>query len=72
MCDSVAVRPSGGGQIVANHQAGFREKNSGVQHWLQTGGDIDVELRDGDEVVITSGGQRNVWSIREQRIIGYA
>ncbi|MFZ2242137.1 MAG: hypothetical protein WAV90_21685 [Gordonia amarae] len=57
---------------VQNQQAGFRERNSGVQHWLQTGGDIDVELRDGDEVVITSGGQRNVWSIRQQRIIGYA
>lgn len=52
-----------------NNQAGFREKSSGSMTWLMNVDAAPVELLDGDEVILTSGGQRAVWSIREQRIV---
>lgn len=55
-----------------NHQAGFRDKSTGMQHWVPNFEGGPVELLDGDEVVITSSGQRVIWSIREQRQVGYA
>lgn len=57
---------------IANHQAGFREKATGTQYWIDASDDAQVELLDGDEVFIPSGGQRNIWSIRERRIVRYA
>lgn len=55
-----------------NHQAGFREKPTGVQHWVPNIEGEPVELLDGDQVLITSSGQRVIWSIREQRQASYA
>lgn len=55
-----------------NHQAGFRDKSTGMQHWVPNFEGGPVELLDGDEVVITSSGQRVIWSIREQRQVRYA
>lgn len=55
-----------------HHQAGFRDKSTGMQHWVPNFEGGPVELLDGDEVVITSSGQRVIWSIREQRQVGYA
>jgi len=55
-----------------NQQAGFREKSSGVQHWVPNFEGGPVELLDDDQVVVTSSGQRVIWSIREQRQVGYA
>ena len=55
-----------------NRQAGFRDKSTGMQHWVPNFEGGPVELLDGDEVVITSSGQRVIWSIREQRQVGYA
>ena len=55
-----------------NQQAGFREKSTGMQHWVPNFEAGLVELLDGDQVVITSSGQRVIWSIRDQRQIGYA
>ena len=55
-----------------NHQAGFRDTTTGMQHWVPNFDGGPVELLDGDEVVITSSGQRVIWSIREQRQVGYA
>lgn len=57
---------------IENHQAGFRERATGTQHWANVDDGSSVELLDGDQVVITSGGQRVIWSIREQRSVGYA
>ena len=55
-----------------NQQAGFREKSTGMQHWVPNFEAGPVELLDGDQIVITSSGQRVIWSIRDQRQIGYA
>ena len=55
-----------------NQQAGFRERSSGMQHWIPNFEGGPVELLDGDQVVLMSNGQRVIWSIREQRQIGYA
>ncbi|GJF18562.1 hypothetical protein NGTWS1803_37930 [Mycolicibacterium cyprinidarum] len=55
-----------------NQQAGFCDKSTGVQHWVPNIEGGPVELLDGDQVVITSSGQRVIWSIREQRQVGYA
>lgn len=57
---------------VENRQAIFREIATGMQHSANVDDGSSVELLDGDQVVITSGGQRVVWSIREQRSVGYA
>jgi hypothetical protein len=57
---------------IENDQAGFRESSSGMQHWASVDHGSSVELLDGDQAEITSGGQRVVWSIREQRVVGYA
>jgi len=56
---------------IQNHRCGFTEKSTGVGFWLQgpSPDDAPVELLDGDEVIIPSGSQRNVWSIREQRVV---
>ena len=56
----------------ANQQSGFRDKVTGTHYWINNFDGSPVELLDGDQVVITSGGQRSVWSIRSQRIVGYA
>lgn len=55
-----------------NNQAGFRDRATGTQYWLMNTDGSDVELLEGDQVVIPFGGQRVLWSIREQRQIGYA
>lgn len=55
-----------------NQQAGFREKSSGMAYWLPNFEGGPVELLDGDQVVVTSNGQRVIWSILEQRQVGYA
>lgn len=55
----------------ANHQEGLRKKATGTTFWVSVGDNTPVELRDGDQVVIMSGGQRLIWSIRQQRAIGY-
>lgn len=55
-----------------NQQAGFRQKSTGLQHWVPNFEGGPVELLDGDQVVITSTAQRAIWSIREQRQVGYA
>lgn len=57
---------------IENQQAGFRETSTGMQHWANVDYGSSVEWLDGDQVQITSGGQRVVWSIREQRVVGYA
>lgn len=55
-----------------NQQAGFCDQSTGVQQWVPNIEGGSVELLDGDQVVITSSGQRVIWSIREQRQVGYA
>ena len=57
---------------IENHQAIFRESAAGSQHSANVDDGSSVELLDGDQVVITSGGQRVIWSVREQRSVGYA
>lgn len=57
---------------IENNQAIFRESATGMQHSANVDYGTSVELLDGDQVVITSGGQRVIWSIREQRSVGYA
>lgn len=56
---------------IQNHQCRFVEKSTGITFWLQgpSPDDAQVELLDGDEVVIPSGMQRSVWSIRDQRVV---
>lgn len=56
---------------IENNQAGFRENATGMQHWANVDYGSSVDLLDGDQVRITSGGQRVVWSILEQRVVGY-
>lgn len=55
-----------------NHSANFRDKSTGQETSLLNVEGSSVELLDGDQVVIPAGGQRVIWSIREQRQIGYA
>lgn len=55
-----------------NNSANFREKASGQETALLNTEGSAVELLDGDQVVIPAGGQRVIWSIREQRQVGYA
>ncbi|GGF16954.1 hypothetical protein [Williamsia phyllosphaerae] len=52
-----------------NNQAGFRDKVSGSMTWLTNVDAAPVELLDDDEVIMTTSGQRAVWSIREQRMV---
>lgn len=40
---------------IENHQAGFRESATGMQHCASVDDGSSVELLDGDQVVITSG-----------------
>jgi len=56
---------------IENHQAVFRECATGTSASVLVDDGTSVELLDGDQVVITSGGQRVIWSIRGQRGVGY-
>jgi uncharacterized protein YjlB len=56
----------------SNNSANFVEKNTGVYFAILAVDCEEVELLDGDQVIIPAGGQRNIWSIRENRVIGYA
>lgn len=56
---------------IQNHQCQFVERSSGTTFWLQAPSpeDAQVELLDGDEAIIPAGTQRDVWSIRERRVL---
>lgn len=56
---------------IENRQAIFRERATGTCAAVLVDDGSSVELLDGDQVVITSGGQRVIWSIRGQRGVGY-
>lgn len=56
---------------IENNQDEFIEKATRMGYWLLTGSptENEVELLDGDEVAISSGYRREIWSIRDRRVI---
>jgi len=56
---------------IENHTAPFQERSAGTGCSAPINDGSSVELPDGDQVVITSGGRRAIWSLREQRVMGY-
>ncbi|WP_377453799.1 hypothetical protein [Rhodococcoides fascians] len=52
-----------------NGRAGFREKSTGVGYSLDIWNQDQLQLLDGDELVVPMDGKGAVWSIRENRIV---
>ena len=56
---------------IENHQSGFTEQSTGMKYWLPAPDpeDGNVQLLDGDEVIIPTRYSKDVWSIRERRVV---
>ncbi|OZC49294.1 hypothetical protein CH289_17300 [Rhodococcus sp. RS1C4] len=52
-----------------NGRAGFRDATTGMSYWLDIQNQDQLQLMDGDELVVPMDGKGAVWSIRENRIV---